>query len=86
MRATIPSNMPRGISGYKSPNKSSYITNYNKYKHESYNVTCPEGFRGTSHLTKVVTLLIITSTSMRATIPSNMSRGVSGYKSPYLQK
>ena len=37
MRATIPSNMPRGVSGYKSPNKSSYITNYNKYKQESYN-------------------------------------------------
>ena len=29
MGATIPSNMPRGVSGYKSPNKSSYITNYN---------------------------------------------------------
>ena len=50
MRATIPSNMSRGVSGYK--------------------------------LTKVVTLLIITSTSMRATIPSNMPRGISGYKSP----
>ena len=53
MRATIPSNMSRGVSGYKSP-----------------------------YLTKVVTLLIITSTSMRATIPSNMPRGISGYKSP----
>ena len=38
------------------------------------------------YLTKLVTLLIITSTSKRATIPSNMSRGVSGYKSPYLTK
>ena len=37
MRATIPSNMPRGVSGYKSPNKISNITNYNKYKHEDYN-------------------------------------------------
>ena len=45
----------------------------------------PRGVSGykSPYLTKVVTLLIITSTSMRTTIPSNMSRGVSGYKSPY---
>ena len=55
MRTTIPSNMSRGVLGYKSPYLTKVVTlliiTSTSMRATMYPVTCPEGFRGTSHLT-----------------------------------